>query len=117
MYCKNFLSLNFFTPKIFLSAFISKKIYLCILSNQNNSLTMPKLTIKSLKEYAKNEGCNSSKDALTMMKGGGFERQQGLDMWALAVKCAKANGRKTVLDKDVEGLIALHKSLTCPAEE
>lgn len=73
---------------------------------------MPKLTQKSMKDYAKSQECNSSKDALTLMKEYGFQREQGLKVWEFAVNTAKENGRKTVMDKDVQGLLALHKLLS-----
>lgn len=73
---------------------------------------MPKLTQKAMKDYAKTQECNSSKAALDLMKGGGFQKDEGLEVWKLAVQTAKDNDRKTVMDKDVKGLIALHKRLS-----
>lgn len=72
---------------------------------------MPKLTQKAMKDFAKTQECNSSKAALELMKGGGFQREEGMKLWELAVQTAKDNDRKTVMDKDVKGLIALHQHL------
>jgi len=77
---------------------------------------MPKLTQKSMKDFAKENACNSSKEALTLMKEYGFQRADGLKVWALAVNTAKSNGRKTVMDKDVKGLLDLHKILSETSE-
>jgi hypothetical protein len=68
---------------------------------------MPKLTLKSLKEAAKAKDCNSSKEALQLMKRANLQSEQGLKIWECALQTAGANNRRTVLPRDVQGLLNL----------
>lgn len=71
-----------------------------------------RLTLKCLKELGKERGVNSSKGACDMVKRTGCDADMGRRIFGYAIEYAQSNGRKTVMEKDVDGFVRLYRDLT-----
>jgi histone H3/H4 len=72
---------------------------------------MPRVTIKGLKEYGREREMNSSREACDRVRQNVREMDVGQRLFGYAIDIAKSNGRKTVMEKDVEPFVRMYSEL------